>query len=84
MAILQQAQERYHLNWRSWWDGREGSIAAAWKAPYLPTLFLLDHKGLVRWRHEGVPDSGHLDELIEQLVREAEADTKKQVALNKR
>jgi peroxiredoxin len=71
---LQKAQEKYHLNWRSWWDGGDGQISAQWKVDGLPTLFLIDHKGMIRWESIGVPDLKRMDALIEQLVNEAKAD----------
>src|SRR5690242_9959734 len=75
---LQETQKKYDLNWRSWWDGANGTITSDWKVSGLPTLFLIDHKGLVRWENVGSPDLKVLDQLIEQLVREAEADRPKQ------
>jgi hypothetical protein len=75
---LQQTQKKYDLNWRSWWDGMNGSIALQWKVPGLPAVYLLDHKGLIRWENLGTPDLKVMDHLIEQLVQEAEADRAKQ------
>ena len=75
---LQLAQKTYELNWRSWWDGMGGPIAFEWKVPGLPTLFLIDHKGLIRWETLGVPDLKVMDQLIERLVEEAQADHDKQ------
>jgi len=75
---LQQTQKKYDLNWRSWWDGISGPIAFQWKVEGLPTCFLIDHKGLIRWETLGVPDLKVMDQLIEQLVQEAQADHDKQ------
>lgn len=72
---LRKAQEKEHLNWRSWWDGAAGPIALKWNVEGLPTLFLIDHQGLVRWQAPGVPDLKHLDELIEKLVQEASTES---------
>lgn len=80
---LQKAQEAHKLTWRSWWD-KDGLIAGQWKAQSLPTLFLIDHKGAIRWRHVGTPDKKQLDQLIEQLLREAESDGNKQALLSRR
>jgi hypothetical protein len=81
---LLKAQSKHNLNWRSWWD--EGhSIAARWKVEGLPTLFLIDHKGNLRWHLEGAPSSTRLmDEMIEQLVKEAESEGVKQASLSRR
>jgi hypothetical protein len=73
LETLQRTQEKEDLNWRSWWDGEGGAISLRWKAHSLPTLFLLDHKGDIRWKTVGVPSLKRMDELIEQLVKEAES-----------
>ena len=75
---LQLAQKKHDLNWRSWWDGMSGPITFQWKVEGLPTFYLLDHKGLIRWENVGSPDLKVMDQLIEQLVQEAEADRNKQ------
>jgi hypothetical protein len=81
---LQETQEKYHLNWRSWWDG-VGAIAARWKVEGLPTLYLLDPQGKIRWTSEGVPsDLKDMDERIEKLVKEAEAAESKRAAVSRR
>ena len=40
-------------------------------------MVLIDHNGLVRWQAHGAPSAEVLDEYVEQLVKEAEADQKK-------
>lgn len=82
-STLQKAQKQFNLNWRSWWDEGNG-IALQWKVRGWPTLFLLDHKGRVRWHEEGASDSKELDKRIEQLVKEAESEDGKQAALSRR
>jgi thiol-disulfide isomerase/thioredoxin len=66
-------QQANQLNWRSWLDAPNGAISTQWKVEGLPTLFLIDHKGLIRWESVGVPNLKEMDALIEQLVQEAEA-----------
>lgn len=79
---LQKAQKKHELNWRSWWDDGH-AISRQWKAQYLPTLFLIDHKGMIRWEKVGPPDDlKEFDKRIEQLVKEAESDSNKQAALS--
>jgi peroxiredoxin len=79
---LREAQKKHQLNWRSWWD-EDNTIARQWKVRAWPTLFLLDGKGVVRWRSEGVPDSKVLDGVIEKLVKETESQDVKQVSLSR-
>ncbi|SRR5579875_726183 len=77
---LQKAQKDHKLNWRSWWD-KDSAIAGQWNVHGIPALFLLDHKGVVRWQGLGVPDPKQLENRIEQLVKEAESDSAKLAAL---
>ena len=79
---LQNAEKEHKLNWRSWWDNG-GSIASEWKVSGFPTLFLIDHKGKIRWQSVGVPNSKQMEKLIEQLVKEAESESGKQVSVNR-
>lgn len=80
---LLEAEKKHKLNWRSWWDDGN-SIARKWKVEGFPTLFLIDHKGEIRWKNVSVPDTQKLDELIEQLVAEAESEGGKQAALSRK
>ncbi len=79
---LRAAEKKHHLNWRSWWDAG-GAIAGRWKVKGFPTLFLIDHNGVVREHMEGAPSNPkQLDEMIERLVKEAEGG--KQASLSRR
>jgi peroxiredoxin len=80
---LQEAQKKHKLNWRSWWD-KDSAIAEQWKVHGIPALFLIDHKGVVRWQDIGVPDPKQLENRIEQLVKEAESEGNKQAMLSRR
>lgn len=39
-----------------------------------PTLYLIDHKGVIRKSWLGGPEEKELDELVDKLVAEAKAD----------
>jgi hypothetical protein len=60
------------LTWRSFWDGgsTDGPIARQWNVSGWPTLYLIDHRGVIVGR-VGVREKDQ--ELIEQKVKEAEA-----------
>jgi hypothetical protein len=66
------AQERLQVPWRSWWD-RGQRICNDWEVESLPTLYLLDHRGVIRYFGAGAPPPDELDRKIEDLVREARA-----------
>jgi hypothetical protein len=69
------------LNWRSFADygnGKDmGPICSKWNLQGTPTLFLLDHKGVIRYRWLGKSDDKKIDEAIEALLKEAAGEGKK-------
>lgn len=73
---LKQVQGEGKVIWRSWWDGPAGPIVRHWGVFCFPTVFLIDHHGVIRYRSDGAPDAGKLDALIEQMVREVSSVTK--------
>jgi hypothetical protein len=73
-AELKQAMQQEQITWRSWFQGStDGPISRLYKIEGYPTLFLLDHKGVIRKQYLGAPSSEQLDKEIDALVREAEA-----------
>jgi thiol-disulfide isomerase/thioredoxin len=40
-----------NITWRCWWDGMDGPIHAAWNSPGAPTIYLLDHQGIIQDVH---------------------------------
>jgi hypothetical protein len=71
--LLMKTVAREKLTWRSFWDGGspQGPIANRWNVTGWPTVYLIDHRGVIVRR---VGLSKEDDELIDQKVREAEAD----------
>src|SRR5262249_34564006 len=47
--------ERRQVCWRSFFDGREGPIAQRFNVRGWPTLFLIDAKGVLRYKWVGHP-----------------------------
>jgi len=72
--IVKKAQADEKLTWRSFWNGgsTQGPISTAWGVHGWPTLFLIDHKGVIRKTYLGAPNGEALDREIEALVKEAE------------
>jgi hypothetical protein len=66
--------QKEQMTWRSFknlaTDGR--NIPAAWNVDGLPTVYLIDHKGVVRQKWEGAPDAKKMEESIKKVVAEAE------------
>ena len=59
------------LTWRSWWDGgsTDGPIQTAYNVSHWPTIYVLDHKGVIRYID--VREKA-LDEAIDKLLAEIE------------
>ena len=57
------------LTWRSWWDGgsTNGPIARAWNVSAWPTIYVLDHKGVIRYKN--VREQA-LDKAVDTLLAE--------------
>jgi thioredoxin family protein len=71
---LKKVLEQQNITWRSFWaGGTNGPIPSQWKVTGWPTIYLIDHKGIVRQKYLGNPGDAVLDSEIEKLVREAEA-----------
>jgi hypothetical protein len=74
--------DKEKLNWRSFADTGDGDglgrISSTWNLRGTPTLFLLDHKGVIRYRWLGGPGEKTIDEAISKLIKEAEKDAKKE------
>jgi thiol-disulfide isomerase/thioredoxin len=69
-----QAVSRLGISWRSWWDqGPRGQIALRWGVDSWPTVYVLDHKGVVRYHQ---PGRQMLDKVVEHLVAQAEKDAR--------
>ena len=66
---LKRTMKKENITWRSWWDGggTEGPIATRWNIRGWPTVYVLDPKGVIRFR--GVRDEA-LDQAVEQLIAE--------------
>lgn len=56
------------ITWRSWWDGGvEGPIHKQWNVVVRPTIYLLDARGIVRFKN--IPGE-ELAAAVERLVAE--------------
>ena len=74
---LRRAMKRESLPWRSWWDGgdKEGPITTRWQIKAWPTIFLIDHKGVIRQRFVEEAEPKKIEAAVEALLKEAAADS---------
>jgi len=68
---VQQAMKKENITWRSWWDGgnTEGPIAKAWNVSGWPTIYVLDAKGVIRYKNVR---EKKMDEAVDTLLKELE------------
>ncbi len=65
------AVKRENLTWRSFWDGGSpgGPIAKAWNVHGWPTIYVLDGKGVVRYKNvRGEAMDRAVDALLKEMA----------------
>ncbi len=67
------ALKRENITWRSYWDGgnTSGPIASRWNVRGWPTIYVLDQKGVIRYKN--VRGSA-MDKAVDALLAEAKSD----------
>jgi hypothetical protein len=72
---LRDVLKKENMTWRSWWDGGDtsGPIASIWNVHGWPTIYVLDHKGVIRFKG---PREKQLDEAVDQLLSELQKSAK--------
>jgi hypothetical protein len=66
--------DKEKLNWRSFAEGR--AISNKWNAA-TPAYYVIDSKGVIRYKWVGNPGSKAMDAALEKLIHEAERYGKK-------
>ena len=63
------------ITWRSWWDvDTSGPIATQFNVHGWPTLYIIDHKGVIRHKFVGFPGPERFDSAVDALVEKAEKE----------
>jgi hypothetical protein len=76
-SFLKKENEKQHITWRSFWCGAlgtSGPIPTKWNVQGWPTLYYIDHKGVIRAKN--LRNDKDIDELLDKLVEEAEKEAK--------
>ncbi len=64
-------EQKNQMTWRSFCDGRKnGSIGDRWNIRGLPTIYVLDSQGVIRYKN--VFDK-EMDQAVDTLVKESES-----------
>ena len=73
------AMKRENITWPFFWDGgnTRGPIARKYKVEGWPTILVLDHNGVIRYKEvRGEQMDKAVDKLLKELEAEQPADTK--------
>ena len=72
-AKLKPRLEEENITWRSFWNGPQGTsgpISKAWNVRSWPTIYVLDHKGVIRYKNVR---GEKMDEAVDTLLAEMES-----------
>ncbi len=76
LGVNSDSAERYrtaiadnNITWPSFWDGGStgGPIATSWGVSGWPTIYIIDHKGIIRDKDKRGAD---MDEVVDRLLAE--------------
>lgn len=70
---LKKFLEKEKMPWTHWFNGADGPIGKAWNIKFFPTIYVLDGKGVIRYK--GVRGEA-MDKAVETLLAEAPAAAK--------
>jgi len=72
---LKEVMEKEKLTWRSF--ANRGDIGPTWRVSGTPTFYVIDHKGVIRYKWVGSPGEKAIDAAIEKLLQDAEGGAHK-------
>jgi peroxiredoxin len=79
-SALKKLVEKENLTWRSFSDpptsGGLGAISKRWNLSGTPTIYLLDHKGVIRHKWLGGAREKVIDSAVAELLQEVEEGVK--------
>jgi len=65
---------RQNVTWRTFADpgnAGQGSISKRWNLSATPTMYVIDHRGVIRHKWIGSPGGKAIDAALEPLIEEA-------------
>ena len=74
---LEPVLEKEQITWRSFWNGgsTSGPISSDWNIRGWPTIYVVDAKGVIRYKSVGANEE-EIDKAIDSALAEAMAGTK--------
>jgi len=71
--MVKTRSEKDQVTWRSFYDKTGGGhICRAWSINSFPSIFLIDHKGVIRYTD--LYDNNQIEQAVEKLLAERERD----------
>jgi len=70
------AVKKHKITWRSFRNGTYG-VGNTWNVRSWPTVYLIDHRGIIRGKWKGDPGEKELAAAVEKLLKEAETEKNK-------
>ncbi len=68
---LASVREKENISWRSFWNGPKGTqgpISAAWNVSGWPTIYVIDAKGIIRFKNvRGEAMDNAVDKLLGEM-----------------
>ena len=74
LEALKPTLEKEQITWRSFWNGpngTQGPISEAWNVKGWPTLYFIDHNGVIRDKNKRGDD---MDKAIDAMLAAAKAE----------
>lgn len=66
---LEKFLEKEEMPWDHWWDGRGGEVTSKLQVKFFPTIYVLDAKGVIRYKHVR---GEAMDKAVDELLKEME------------
>jgi thiol-disulfide isomerase/thioredoxin len=66
---LEQCEKKHRITWRSFFDGRHGPISKEHNIKHMPTIYVLDARGVIRYKDVRAEA---MDRAVDQLLAELE------------
>ena len=70
LDLLKQRMKEENITWRSFWNGPKGTggpISESWNVQSWPTIYVLDHNGVIRFKNVR---GEAMDEAVDSLLAE--------------
>src|ERR1700730_13210234 len=67
---LKEFLKKESMPWTHWWNGAEQGMVEDWNVQYVPTIYVLDSKGIIRHKdRDGEFPAKELDEAVKALLK---------------